>query len=110
MENLLNNTWAIVLIFLFTVPLKGLALWRSARKSQLGWFVVLLIVNTLAILDIIYLIFFSGKDKQVEETDDVLKSGPVVRNKYTERYREVLESERIKVNEKPPVKTIKKIM
>ncbi len=41
---------------------KGIALWKSARNSQKVWFVVLLIVNTVGILDIIYLYFFQKKE------------------------------------------------
>lgn len=40
---------------------KGLALWASARGDQQWWFIVLLIVNTLGILEIIYLLFFRKK-------------------------------------------------
>ncbi len=38
---------------------KGLALYRSARNGQKGWFILLLVVNTVGILEIIYLLFFS---------------------------------------------------
>ena len=38
---------------------KGLALWKAGRKNHLVWFVVLLIVNTLGILDALYLFIFS---------------------------------------------------
>lgn len=34
---------------------KGFALWRAARKEQKPWFVAILILNTLGILEIIYL-------------------------------------------------------
>lgn len=34
---------------------KGLALWHSARKRHPWWFVIMLFVNTLGILEIIYL-------------------------------------------------------
>jgi hypothetical protein len=34
---------------------KGLALWHSARRGQPWWFVILLVVNTVGILEIIYL-------------------------------------------------------
>ena len=40
---------------------KGVALWRAARNSHLIWFIVLLIVNTLGILEIIYIFAFSQK-------------------------------------------------
>jgi Family of unknown function (DUF5652) len=34
---------------------KGLALWHSGRRGQSWWFVILLVVNTVGILEIIYL-------------------------------------------------------
>jgi hypothetical protein len=42
---------------------KGLALWRSARNGQKYWFVAILVVNTVGILEIIYLLFFSKEKK-----------------------------------------------
>lgn len=37
---------------------KGLALWYAARQRQRAWFIALLLVNTLGILEIIYLFLF----------------------------------------------------
>ena len=59
---LLQNPWVILLAVLWTVPWKGVALWRAARNGHTAWFVVLLVVNTLAILEILY-IFAFGKKK-----------------------------------------------
>jgi len=53
---------AIFLILVWTLPWKGVALWKSAKNKQLGWFLVLFLVNTLAILEIIYLAFFQKKE------------------------------------------------
>ena len=38
---------------------KGFALWKSAKKSQMIWFIILLIVNTFGILEILYIFVFS---------------------------------------------------
>jgi len=59
-----QNAWWIVLLALWTIPWKGVALWRAARSRSVAWFVVLLIINTLGILDIIYIFFFSGKNPE----------------------------------------------
>lgn len=48
----------IILIALWTVLIKGYALWHAARGGQKGWFIALLIINTLGILEVIYLIWF----------------------------------------------------
>jgi hypothetical protein len=54
-------TVIIILAALWTIPWKGVALWRSARNGQKIWFCFLLIINTLAIIDIIYIFLFSKK-------------------------------------------------
>ena len=56
--------WIILLLVIWTVPWKGVALWRAARNGHLWWFVVLMIVNTLGILEIVYIFGFSKKKKQ----------------------------------------------
>ena len=49
---------ALAIVLVWSFIWKGLALWNSARNHQKAWFVILLIVNTLGILEIIYLLFF----------------------------------------------------
>ena len=53
----------IVVASLWSVVWKGFALWYAGRAGQKIWFVVLLVVNTLGILEIIYLLFFRPKNK-----------------------------------------------
>ncbi len=60
----LNNPWVMtgfVLLVIWSAIWKGIALWKAARNSQSPWFVVLLLVNTVGILEIIYIFFFSKK-------------------------------------------------
>jgi uncharacterized membrane protein len=59
-----------VLFFLLLIPLviweaiwKGIGLWKSAKNSQLAWFVAILIINSLGILPIVYLLYFQAKAK-----------------------------------------------
>jgi len=42
-------------VLAWLVVWKGLALWYAARRDQRIWYVILLIVNTLGILEIIYI-------------------------------------------------------
>lgn len=51
-------------IVIWTMPWKGVALWKAARNGSKVWFVVMLVINTLAILEIIYIFFFSKKKRQ----------------------------------------------
>ena len=60
-EYILENIWILYLIIAWTLPWKGLALWKSAQNKQKVWFIVFLIVNTLAILEILYIFYFSKK-------------------------------------------------
>jgi hypothetical protein len=48
-------------VLVWSVAWKGLALWKSARTDSKVWFIVFLIVNTLGILEILYLYVFSKK-------------------------------------------------
>jgi hypothetical protein len=64
MEQLFGeNAFVILLIILWTLPWKGVALWKSARLNDRWWFVALLIINTLAILEILYVFVFSKREK-----------------------------------------------
>ncbi len=56
---------------LWVLPWKGYALWTAAKRSQKGWFIALLILNTFAILDIFY-IFYIAK-KQIKDIKHDLK-------------------------------------
>jgi len=64
MEQILNNQLLLFLIILWTLPWKGVALWRAAGRREKKWFIALLVFNTLAILDILYIFFFSKRPKQ----------------------------------------------
>ena len=52
---------------IWSVVWKGLALWKSSKKNQKYWFIALLVLNTLGLLEISYIYFFSkrkGKGKK----------------------------------------------
>lgn len=54
----------LLLATLWSLPWKGVALWKAANRNHKAWFVILLIFNTLAILDAIYIFFFADKPDQ----------------------------------------------
>jgi methionyl-tRNA synthetase len=79
----LQHSWIVVVIILWSIPWKGVALWKSAKNSHLGWFIALLIINSLAILDILYIFIFSklGAEKQQNANLPVqLNPNPVRKN------------------------------
>jgi len=55
------STPILLLILLWVLPWKGVALWKAAKNAHKKWFIALLILNTLAILEIIYIFYFSKK-------------------------------------------------
>jgi len=51
--------WAIMVLLIWSLTWKALALWKSARKNQKLWFIAILLINTLGFLEILYLFLFS---------------------------------------------------
>jgi methionyl-tRNA synthetase len=56
----------MLVVALWTMPWKGVALWRAGGNKHLGWFVALFLLNTLAILEIIYIFGFSKKKQPLQ--------------------------------------------
>ncbi len=62
------DPWMILILALWIMPWKGYALWTASRNKSKIWFLVLLVLNTFAILEIVY-IFYVAKKKP----SDILK-------------------------------------
>ncbi|MDO8509096.1 MAG: DUF5652 family protein [Nanoarchaeota archaeon] len=48
------------ILIIWSLIWKGLALWKSAKSNQPAWFVIMLVINTIGILEIIYLMLYSN--------------------------------------------------
>jgi methionyl-tRNA synthetase len=59
--------WVFFILYLWSILWKGLALWRSANLKQRNWFVAILVLNTVGILEIVYLFFFATKKLKLTE-------------------------------------------
>ena len=57
--------WLLILVIVWTLPWKGYALWLSARRGEKWWFIILLVVNTLALLEIIYIFFVAKRRPEI---------------------------------------------
>jgi len=55
-----------ITLLVAVLVLKGYSLWYSARAGQKWWFLAILVINTLGVLEIIYLIFFNPQ-KHIEK-------------------------------------------
>ena len=62
-----SQLWYLAL-FAWSVVWKGMALWKAAHKEQKWWFVAFLVVNTLGILEILYIYVFSA-DRSAKITE-----------------------------------------
>jgi hypothetical protein len=56
----------------WAITWKGVALWTAAKNKSKAWFIALLLLNTLTILEILYVLYFSKKKtlKSVDEKID----------------------------------------
>ncbi len=71
MFSMAYSTEIVILLFVLLIALmiwetvwKLLALWKSARKGSVVWFIVLALVNTVGILPILYIYVFSEMKKK----------------------------------------------
>lgn len=60
----------LAIIIIWSLVWKLIALWKSAQNNQVAWFIVLGLVNTMGILEILYIFVFSKlgvKEKSIEQ-------------------------------------------
>ena len=53
----------IALAAIWSLIWKGLAIWKSAGLRQKYWFIALLVVNTIGLLEIFYIFFIARRYK-----------------------------------------------
>lgn len=58
-------TALLVILIIWELIMKGIALWKASRNDHKTWFIVILILNTAGILPLIYVLFFSEKKKTI---------------------------------------------
>ncbi|NQU83339.1 MAG: hypothetical protein HQ536_01365 [Parcubacteria group bacterium] len=69
-----SEMWIVfLLIALWTLPWKAYALWKAARNEQQGWFIIILLFNTLAILEVFYIFVFADKKKKAKVVVEAVK-------------------------------------
>jgi len=57
-----NNMLALIVSLVWVLPWKGYALWTASKRNDKIWFIVILIVNTFAILEIFYIFYIVKKN------------------------------------------------
>ena len=62
----LTNPVIMYPLLIWSIFWKGLALWRSARMNHKGWFIALLVINTVGIFEIVYIIITRDRYRFLE--------------------------------------------
>lgn len=55
----------LIVLVIWEMVWKGLALWKAGKNKDLIWFILILILNTAGILPIIYLIYSNNKEQTI---------------------------------------------
>jgi hypothetical protein len=50
--------YILLILIIWDMVWRGIALWKAGRNGQLSWFIAILIFNTIGILPILYIAFF----------------------------------------------------
>jgi len=63
------NPIIVIVIFIWTIFWKVLALWRAAKHNQKNWFIAIIVINgaTIGILEIVYLFGFAKEKLTLKE-------------------------------------------
>lgn len=79
-----SSFWMAVLV-IWTLIWKGIALWKAGTSKKKVWFIVLLVLNTVGILEILYIFIFSkeGETKDIGKIKEV-KAEDIINNKKGE--------------------------
>jgi len=72
-----SNPWMVIVITLWTLYWKGTALWKAASKKQPSWFVIIMVLNTVGLLEIGYIYYLNkyelGGTKILDKIRSVFK-------------------------------------
>jgi len=63
-----------LVIYIWSLIIKGIALWRAANLKQRNWFIAILVLNTIGIVELFYLFKFSSKKLTIKEVKSWLPS------------------------------------
>lgn len=73
--------WLLIIIAVWTLFWKITALWKSARNNQFVWFIVFMFVNTIGILEILYIYVFSKMKKEKKPVKKKVSKKKVIKKK-----------------------------
>jgi len=56
--------FVLIVLYIWSLAAKGFALWRAANLGQRNWFIAILVLNTIGIVELIYLFKFASWRKR----------------------------------------------
>jgi len=62
------SMWIFIALVAWSLAWKGVALWKAARNNQMYWFAALMVINTVGILEIIYIYVFAQKKPEASNS------------------------------------------
>lgn len=62
LAEIFKSPWALGFLLLWTIFWKGYALWQAASKKHIVWFILVLVVNTMGLLEIAYVFYLNKWD------------------------------------------------
>ena len=62
-----SNSLLFLGLYVWALFWKGIALWKAANGKQRNWFIALLVLNTVGIVEILYLFKFATKPLTIKE-------------------------------------------
>ena len=62
---MLRYWWVLLLLALWTLLWKGIALWKAAQNDHRWWFVAMLLVNDLGLLEMLYIFHFGKSGREM---------------------------------------------
>jgi len=67
----------VIPLVIWSAIWKGIALWKAARRDQLGWYLALLIINTVGVLPIIYIFLVAPRHPKLDSPTAVASPAEV---------------------------------
>ena len=57
----------IIILIIWEIVWKLIALWKAGRNNHLVWFICIALINTIGILPIVYILIYKDKSKEQHE-------------------------------------------
>jgi methionyl-tRNA synthetase len=59
------NIYILLAIFFWMLPWKAWALWLAVKRGDIWWYLAMLVLGTLGILEIIYIFFVAKQGEKI---------------------------------------------